>query len=219
MTPHVPLFRNNSQFLQDIDSVTDMPLGKVNLYYKERWWYNRLNIANGGSFTDLPFAQFYCYSPSVDPTDYHGPASMTIYMDYYRSNYWSELQQIGEPYHTKEFPRNPPNTVPASRAVVEEATRQMKEMFGLENIPMPVLSTFKRWANPQMGDGDHQWRVGVNDLEVRQRLANPFPNVYTCGETYCDDQTWVNGALRSVEQMLRYFQVPSLDLKNVLSEA
>ena len=211
MVPYTPLFRNSPQFLRDIDSVTDMPLGKINLYYDERWWFNRLRIANGGSFTDLPFAQFYCYNPSVDTNDHHGPASMTVYTDYYRSNYWSELQQIGEPYQTDKFPKNPANTVPASTAVVEEATRQMKEMFGLHDIPMPVLSTYKRWANSQMGDGDHQWRIGVNDVEVRERMMNPFPGIYICGESYCDDQTWVNGALRSVEQMLKAFPVAPLD--------
>ena len=83
-----------------------------------------------------------------------------------------------------------------------QATRQMQEMFGLATIPAPLVATYRRWGVPPAGDGDHQWRIGVNDREVRARLTNPFPHLYTCGETYSDDQAWVNGALRSVDQML-----------------
>ena len=216
LVPYVPIFRDDDRFLAAVESVTDMPLGKVNLYFETRWWYDRLSIANGGSFTDLPFAQFYCYSPSVDPGDVKGPASMTVYTDSYRTNYWSELQAIGEPYHTEEFPENPPNTVPASTAVVEQAMNQMSEMLGLDDLPMPVLSTYKRWTNPQMGDGDHQWAIGVNDQEVRGYMANPFPRMHIAGETWCDDQTWVNGALRSVEEMLTaHFGLAPLPLDEV----
>jgi hypothetical protein len=42
--------------------------------------------------------------------------------------------------------------------------------------------------------------------------------LYICGETYCADQTWVNGALRSVEQMFgvsEAFKVPPLDLNGL----
>jgi hypothetical protein len=101
------------------------------------------------------------------------------------------------------FPENPPNTTPASTYVVAAATRQLSEMLGVKQIPAPVLTTYRRWTDPAMGDGNHQWRIGVNDREVRRRMANPFPGVYTCGEAWSDDQAWVNGALRSADTMLQ----------------
>jgi hypothetical protein len=211
LLPYVSFFRNSEQFVSDINSVTDMALGKVNLYYKERWWSRELEIHNGGSFTDLPLAQFYCYKDDMKETGVTHPGAVTIYTDYYRTNYWAQLQQLGPDYPIDPGVSFPPHATVASTFVVDAATRQMKHMFGLDNIPAPVLATYKRWMDPHSGDGDHQWRIGANDRSIRKRLANPFENVYVCGESYSDDQTWVNGALRSVDYMLdKHFEVKPL---------
>jgi hypothetical protein len=204
LVPFVPMFRDSERFTRDVDAVTDMELGKVNLYYERNWWTPATGITSGGSFTDLPLAQFYCFAHQ-DPAraDGGGPGSITLYTDYYRTAYWAQLQAIGAPYTVPNGPTPPPYSEPASTFVVEQATRQLNEMFGLDDIPAPVLATYRRWGGAHSGgDGDHQWRIGVDDREVRARLANPFPHVYTCGETYSDDQAWVNGALRSVDRML-----------------
>ncbi len=200
LIPFVPMFRDQT-FMADVDSLTDMELGKINLYYDHNWWTPKTGIQSGGSYTDLPMAQFYCFSHPKG-NDPNGPASITLYTDYYRTEYWAQLQELGEPYEVPNGPTVPAWSERASTFVVEQATRQMKEMFGLGEIPAPLVATYRRWGVPSAGDGDHQWRIGVNDVEVRSRMANPFPHVYTCGESYSDDQAWVNGALRSVDQML-----------------
>jgi lysine 2-monooxygenase len=96
LSPQCPLLRDNARLMSDIRSVTTMPLTKINLYFKDRWWFNKYKIAAGGSFTDLPMAQFYCYWPIVTGDD-KGPASMTIYCDFDRTTYWEELQDMGKP--------------------------------------------------------------------------------------------------------------------------
>ena len=202
LIPFVPFFRESDQFMNDVESVTDMELGKINLYYEKNWWTPATGIASGGSYTDLPLAQFYCFA-SDSAT---GPASITLYTDFYRTQYWAQLQAIGEPYSVANGPALPSGSQAASTFVVEQATRQMQEMFGLSTIPAPLVATYRRWGVPSAGDGDHQWRIGVDDVAVRRRLANPFPHVYTCNESYSDDQAWVNGALRSVDQMLKTFE-------------
>jgi monoamine oxidase len=202
LIPYVPFFRESEQFMNDVESVTDMELGKINLYYEKNWWTPSSGISSGGSYTDLPLAQFYCFA-SDSAT---GPASITLYTDYVRTQYWAQLQAIGEPYRVANGPALPPGSEAASTFVVEQATRQMQEMFALESIPAPLVATYRRWGVPTAGDGDHQWRIGVDDVAVRKRLANPFPHVYTCNESYSDDQAWVNGALRSVDQMLLTFK-------------
>jgi hypothetical protein len=201
LIPYVPMFRDSAQFVSDVNSVTDMDLGKINLYYEKNWWTPATGITSGGSYTDLPLAQFYCFADQGNAKA-GGPASITLYTDARRTAYWSQLQAIGEPYSVPNGPTLPPFSEAASTFVVAQATRQMQEMFGLAAIPAPLVATYRRWGVPPSGDGDHQWRIGVNDREVRARLTNPFPHVYTCGETYSDDQAWVNGALRSVDQML-----------------
>jgi lysine 2-monooxygenase len=193
-----------TQFQADIQTVTSMPLTKINLYFNERWWYNRYQIANGGSFTDLPMAQFYCYDQiSDEPT---GPASMTIYCDYDRTGYWDTLQKIGVPFAPTAPWTQPPTSTPASTFVVEQAMRELATFFGDDNLPQPLLSTYVGWGSGggyQPEDGDHSWAVGVRDDEVMARMVNPFPNMYVCGEAYSDDQAWVNGALRSTELVLQ----------------
>lgn len=201
LAPFAPILRDNAQFMADVQTVADMPLGKINLYYTQNWWAPRLGIHNGPCFTDLPLAQVYFFDQGDGSPSSNGPSHLTIYTDYYRTNFWAELQGMGDPFQSKEFP-NPPHTVAASRFVVAAATRQMKEMFGLYDLPDPVLSTYKVWIDPRMGDGDHQWLINIVDSDVRKRLSCPVPNVHVCGESYSDDQAWVNGALRSADYML-----------------
>lgn len=204
-----PVLRDDDGCMHAMNTVADMPLGKINLYYKENWWAPRLGIKNGPCFTDLPLAQVYFFDDTPDLPG--APSHLTLYTDYYRSNFWAELQDMGEPENREAFVANPPYSVPASRFVVEAATRQMQEMFGIDGLPAPVLSTYKLWIDPRMGDGDHQWLVGVHDAQVRERLARPVPRVYICGESYSDDQAWVNGALRSVDYLLAgHFNIPAL---------
>lgn len=210
-----PELRDNVQFMSDIETVTDMALGKVNLFYDKNWWTPALDVRTGACFTDMPLAQVYFFEEpghrQPGTIDDVGPGHITIYTDYYRVNFWSELQAMGKPYHTHEFPENIPHTTAASTEVVRVITKQMKQMFNLEDIPAPVSTTYKAWIEPEMGDGDHQWRIDVDDTLVRARLTNPSPSFYVCGESYSDDQAWVNGALRSVDEMLdAHFNLPPL---------
>ena len=202
LAPFAPMLRDNGQFMTDIDAVADMPLGKINLFYPRNWWTARLGIRNGPCFTDLALAMVYFFERPDSAAEHDGAGHITIYTDLYRSNFWTELQALGDPFHSKEFPVNPPNTQAASRAVVTAVTRQMKQLFGIDDIPEPVLTTFKDWIDPRFGDGDHSWRIGVVDAQVRERLRSPAPGVHVCGESFSDDQAWVNGALRSVDEML-----------------
>ena len=186
-----------------------MPLTKINLYFEERWWYTRFNIANGGSFTDLPMAQFYCYDQQLFRNK-SGPASMTIYCDYDRSGYWDTLQRIGAPFPPAAPLSQPPLTTAASTFVVDQAMRQLKEFFGDQTLPAPLLSTFVGWGT-SADDGDHSWAVGAKDDDIIRYMTQPLPNtnVYVCGEAYSDEQAWVDGALRSADLVLqRAFGIP-----------
>lgn len=201
----VPFFHDPA-FTEAVDSIADMELGKINLYYQRNWWTPATGVSSGGSFTDLPLAQFYCFGTPADD-----PGAITIYTDCYRTGYWAQLQLLGECYKVDNGPHPPAYSERASTFVVHQATKQMKQLFGLDEIPNPLLATYRRWGVPPAGDGDHQWAIGANDPEIRKYMAHPFPdvNVYTCGESYSDDQSWVNGALRSVDQLLASHDIGS----------
>jgi lysine 2-monooxygenase len=196
---------DTEQFRDDLASVIDMPLTKINAYYTTRWWYEALNLSAGGSFADLPMAQLYTYMPIV-PSNLTGPASLTMYCDYYSGSYWASLQSMGGPYQGP-IPQ-PLHTVPASNAVVTALRAQLQLILpGVPSMPMPVLTTYTRWGRPQFGDGDHMWAVGANDEQVVARLQQPLPGLITCGEAYSDNQAWVDGALRSVDAALSWLGV------------
>lgn len=199
LIPFVPAFRDSEQFTSDVNALTDMELGKINLYYDHNWWTPATGVVNGGSWTDLPLAQFYCFGGPGAPTS--SPASITLYSDFTRTACWAQLQAIGAPYGVAGGPPLPPGATAASTFVVAQATAQLCEMFGLAAIPAPVLATYRRWGEPPAGDGVHLWRMGACDPDIRLRLTSPFPHLFTCGESYSDEQAWVNGALRSVDQM------------------
>lgn len=213
LTPSFRLLGSSIQykiFLEDLNGVIPMFLTKINLYYEKRWWYTHFHIKNGGSFTDLPLNSVYCFDP-LDRADQKGPAALTIYCGYYQTNYWQELQSIGKPYYTDKFPKDKylSHVVPASTKVVEQAQKQLAEMYRKDDnkieIPHPVLATYKRWSISGIGDAFHLWAVGANDKEITDRLWNPFKKegLYICGEAYSDVQGWVEGALRSSERILQ----------------
>ncbi len=210
---------SNSTFMNAVNSVRNMELTKVGLYFKERWWLKNKSIClrNGPNFTDLPLGSVYTFSqfPDDDPKDaeYLGPAALTQYTDYIRGNYWKEMQNIGEKYQTEEFPVNPDGTYPASRMLVIEMMRQIKLLFGLdENAPvtMPVLSTYRVWGQEPFGYGYHQYLLNVDDLnEVYGQIVSPAENVFVCNESWSPEQGWVEGALiMSDFVMVKGFGIP-----------
>jgi len=200
--PTSPPLNSNKNFLPAILGVTSMYLSKINLYYDTRWWFTdpNLKLSAGGSFTDLPIDQLYCFEPMAD-NDYTGPAALTLYCSDFRGNYWDELQSLGERYNTK-LQEKYLEMVPVSIAVEGQATAQLKIMLGKEDIPHPVLTSFKRWAVDASGSAYHQWRIGANDEELTAVIWKPHDNVYVCGEAFSDTQAWVEGALRTSERVL-----------------
>jgi len=211
-----PKLGSNTEFLKGINGVVSMFLSKINFYYHHRWWFRDFKLRTGGSYTDLPIDQLYCFRPLDNEDDPQRPSAITLYCSDFKGNYWYELQSMGKPYHTKEFPVNPPNMLPASTAVVDQAWAQLKIMFGTRNIPKPVLTSFRRWAVDAAGSAYHQWRIGANDEELVEKIWNPATGVYVCGEAFSDAQAWVEGALRSAEKVLTdkdgFSLVPLADL-------
>jgi len=185
-----PKLGSNKEFLKGINGVVSMFLSKINFYYHHRWWYRDFKLNAGGSYTDLPIDQLYCFEP-LENEDPEGSSAITLYCSDFKGNYWQELQSMGEPFHSKDFPENPPHMVPASTVVVDQAWEQLKIMFGTRDIPKPVLTSFKRWAVDASGSAYHQWKIGANDKEMVKWIWNPVTGVYVCGEAFSDAQAWV----------------------------
>ena len=189
-----------AQLLQDVASVEEMPLTKINLYYARRWWWQTHGIKNGVCMSDLPISQVVFFDP-LQGQDYDSPAALTLYCDFYRQHYWRGLQGLGRAYRSADFVAVPDDLNLASTFVVAQGQQYLARMFGHE-LPAPFCATLQSWGEGNEGSGDHKWKIGVNDIAVLARMSSPLPNLAICNEAFSDEQAWVEGALRSAQRAL-----------------
>jgi hypothetical protein len=61
------------------------------------------------------------------------------------------------------------------------------------------------WSSPSFGGGLHFWALGSDRDLIRTHMLRPMPglDLHICGEAWCDNQGWVEGALANVEALLQ----------------
>jgi hypothetical protein len=98
----------------------------------------------------------------------------------------------------KEIVEKPPKVL-AKRRMVEKAHPLLSEIHGRE-IPQPILGVERDWEA-----GWHTWIVGSKpwEKEIREERVRPLENLYLCGEAYSTEHGWIEGALKSAEQVLK----------------
>jgi len=211
-----------------LQTATEQPLLKVNLYFETPWWLDstltgQTAVEFGPNFTDLPANSVYPFyttdvvgsSPEAMAERLKRPAALTIYCDWDNTNFWHGLQNVGpkfdSPLQRAQSNKESQTIFPASEAVVTEALRQFREIFNFPNIPAPIMTSFRLWnADADFGFAVHQWGLNADDREVIRLLANPVEGVYTCNEAFSDMQGWVQGSLRSADVMLEHFDIAPL---------
>lgn len=143
------------------------------------------------------------------------PAALTIYCDYLNINFWKALQGNGplfaSPMQQHYSEQSPQKIFAASEAVVASAIGFFKQLFNTNYVPRPIFTSARIWEgssrfglppSEQFDYGVHQWAINANDAEVMRYLTEPLPDIHVCGESYSDDQGWVEGALRSANLVL-----------------
>lgn len=215
-SPVMNLNKNSRTFWKDIHSIQPMSLLKINLYFKSPWWADgstgQPDVLAGPSFTDLPINSIYpFYTVQTEPgdPDIGKPAALTIYCDFTNTIFWQGLQNVGPKFDSdlqKEHTEEPEILFPASKKVVEEALKQIRKLFNTHYVPEPVLTSYRSWdGKNDFPHAYHQWALGTNDKDVICRMTKPLAgeDIFTCNETWSDMQGWVNGSLRSSEEMLK----------------
>jgi hypothetical protein len=193
-------------------SLIENPLCKVNLYYDHAWWRDRMEgprpqVRNGGCFTTQPLGAVYAFDP-LATEDANGPAALTIYSDFVKTEFWRQLQEVGGKFDSpaqREHDADRPQVLfAASEAVVAEATAQLRDLFRMLALPRPVLTSYRMWSGDnEFGFAYHQWARGVDDRAVMRDIACPAEGLFVCNEAFSDDQGWVNGSLRSADRVLQ----------------
>jgi len=196
---------------ESIHSSRGMKLMKINLYFDTQWWKDGTvtpPVEFGPNFSSLPVNAVYPFYAEDGGT----AGALTIYCDFNNTNFWAGLQNVGAPFSSplqdKENAKVPQTLFGASEAVVDEAKKQLRVLFGIEEVPEPVLTSYRLWDGAEDFEyAYHQWRVGVDDRPVREFLAAPGGDLYFCNESISDMQGWVNGSLRSCNAVLASFGI------------
>jgi lysine 2-monooxygenase len=204
LLPKVDDARMDARILSDVAKIVHMPLTKINLFFDDEWWQS-LKITHGGCFTDVPLAQVYFFKIN-GLEEKRRFTVVTIYSDGRRATYWRQLQQLGPDFSSDAAAfkiMSQGDSVICKTLVVDHCIAQLQSMFDVE-LRAPVFATISMWgADERLGEGDHQWAVGADDIAIRQRLAAASENFYICGEAVSDYQDWVEGALRSADRILQ----------------
>jgi hypothetical protein len=104
----------------------------------------------------------------------------------------------------------------ATERMVMKVQQQLAELHGvpIEFIPDPIASIFMDWGGGEYGEGGwHTWEVHEEPWNfTKNHLEGLFTeNLYICGEAYSREQGWIEGALKSTEQVLLKLRKRSLD--------
>jgi hypothetical protein len=97
--------------------------------------------------------------------------------------------------------------LPATDEMVRMAHKQVEEVHGLPEIPMPYAAAYHSWNEDPYGGGWHEWKAGFRLDEIMCRMRKPTSkyDIYIVGEAYSYGQGWVEGALDTAESTLQDF--------------
>ncbi len=189
-----------------IDSVMSMPAYKFLAAYESPWW-KAAGVSSGRSTTDLPIRQCYYFGTETGATPYS--LLLATYADGLTESFWEPLTK-SEPWRPRDerhlaLLKNAGPQAPAR--LVNMAQTFLIKMHGLmpTSVPEPYFTAFKDWTEDPYGGGWHFWKAGVPVGKVIGQVRQPVQNLnlFICGESYSQQQGWVEGALCSAEHVLQ----------------
>jgi hypothetical protein len=207
-------FFKDRWLVENLPSVLIQSAFKLFLAYERPWW-RALGLVAGRSVTDLPVRQIYYFGteaeqPSGKP--WFNSLMMASYNDIGTVPFWKGLEQ-GKPYqgftpscgsHSEALASD---ELPATEQMVRIAHKQVEEVHGLPEIPLPYAAAYHSWNEDPYGGGWHEWKAGYRLDEIMCRMRKPLPkqDIYIVGEAYSFGQGWVEGALDTAESTLQDF--------------
>ena len=75
-------------------------------------------------------------------------------------------------------------------------SQNLKKIFN-KDIPEPIFLNCHYWKY-----GNHFWLPLYDNKIVSNYMLNPLYNLYICGESYSNNQAWIEGALETSEKIL-----------------
>ena len=211
---------SNKVLQKNMASVIKEPSLKILMGFEYPWWKDDFGTMAGHSITDLPMRQ--CYYFGVDPDNHHS-LFLGSYNDMRTVTFWQALansrrkggkqakRALFQPRSTKLVDAQQISAKvkknQATKVMIDEAMKQVRELHGRNDIPDPYVTWFKDWTADPYGGGYHAWKANYDIEYVMGYMRRPESDeqIYICGEAYSDQQGWVEGAFCVAERMLEDF--------------
>jgi len=156
---------------------------------------------------------------------------LASYDDEDNADFWHELE-LGPDEDRKvpasqdtqplEGPRQvPPRMVKMLRKMLAELHYGPNSDFS--NVPEPLEAAYMDWSLPPFNAGYHEWAPHYDVGDVQRKIRKPSQlvpgldaQIFIVGETYSNDQAWVEGAYCTAESVLNDFfgVAPIIDDRN-----
>jgi hypothetical protein len=175
----------------------------------------------GPSITDMPIRQVvYFGDNAIDNKGKPVYGLLASYDDEQFTSFWQELElgpdgvrkvAVSENYQPLEGPRKVPE------GMVKMLRSQLAAVhFGpganYTAVPLPLEARYMDWSLPPFNAGYHAWSAHYDIGDVQQKIRKPSQlidgadaNIFIVGETYSNDQAWVEGAYCTSESVLKDF--------------
>src|SRR6266850_537596 len=175
----------------------------------------------GPSVTDTPIRQIvYFGNNALDRKATPVYGILASYDDEQFTSFWQELElgpgaerkrPISENYQPLEGPRRvPPGMVKMLRKQL--AAVHFGPQSDYSAVPEPLEASYMDWSLPPFNAGYHAYAAHYDICDVQQKIRKPSQlidgadaNIFIVGETYSNDQAWVEGAYCTAESVLNDF--------------
>ncbi|HXB20199.1 MAG TPA: hypothetical protein VNV88_02400 [Candidatus Solibacter sp.] len=175
----------------------------------------------GPSVTDMPIRQVvYFGNNALDQSGQKVYGILASYDDEMYTSFWQELE-LG-PNAVRKIPISE-NVQPligpreAPPVMVKMLRQQLAALhFGPQSdysaVPEPLETRYMDWSLPPFNAGYHAYAAHYDICDVQQKIRKPSQliegadaNIFIVGETYSNDQAWVEGAYCTAESVLNDF--------------
>jgi hypothetical protein len=175
----------------------------------------------GPSITDTPIRQVVYFGNNAPrPGEKPVYGLLASYDDEMFTSFWQELELGPDterkiPISQNTQPLEGPRMAPA--AMVKMLRQQLAALhFGPESdysaVPEPLETSYMNWSLPPFNAGYHAYAAHYNICDVQQKIRKPSQmiegadvDIFIVGETYSNDQAWVEGAFCTAESVLNDF--------------
>jgi hypothetical protein len=185
----------------------------------------------GPSATDMPIRQVVYFGNNAEDQNKKKPiyGILASYDDIQFTTFWKALE-LG-PNATRKIPESR-DTQPlegprkATPVMVKMLRQQLASLHygpqsSFNDIPEPIETRYMDWSLPPFNAGYHAYKSHYNMGDVQQKIRKPSQlikgknaEIFIVGETYSNDQAWVEGAFCTAESVLNDF----FDIEEIIDD-